>query len=85
MRFCGFGLGILEGFLGVLLGFSWVGLVGGWQLSREQVPCFLRSPTDPDFGGEICLRYILMTGDMPFDHDVFGEQLRDTRSGSQAV
>ncbi|CAK9006977.1 unnamed protein product [Durusdinium trenchii] len=29
--------------------------------------------------------YILMTGDMPFDQDVFGEQLRDTRCGSATM
>ena len=26
-----------------------------------------------------------MTGDMPFDQEVFGEQLRDTRPGAQEV
>eukprot|EP00435_Cladocopium_sp_Y103_P038940 s2533_g10.t1 len=29
--------------------------------------------------------YILMTGDMPFDQEVFGEQLRDTRCGSATM
>ncbi|CAJ1389423.1 unnamed protein product [Effrenium voratum] len=29
--------------------------------------------------------YILMTGDMPFEQDMFGEQLRDTRCGSATM
>ena len=46
-------------------------------LSDEQI-C-----NQSDVAPSAIARYILMTGDMPFDQEVFGEQLRDTRPGAE--
>ena len=54
---------------------------GGQKIGSTNLPQKYAHPT---FRHPFLHRYILMTGDMPFDQEVFGEQLRDTRPGAQS-